>query len=395
VVTPRLLLADDSVTIRKVVELTFAGEGIEVTAVADGEAAMQKFLEIRPDILLLDTAMPAPDGYKLCEMIKQDEATRNIPVLLLVGSFEPFDQDEAERVCADGFLTKPFQSVRELVARVRELLGPEAFGAQTKPSETTTEAAEEYIDHEYKDSYAMDAPTQKFESVDELPGDSGMDDEMIEMVHLEHVPNENDLDLLGVSAISGQASKEFDWSPDAKVVGQRTQEQHVVRSSDDAGFQEPIEQETEHGVNKDEYSTVPPIVEAPADDYKQQIEKASEYEHGLMASSSDGPVIELGEKRMGEPTLVDDEVPDASLLEGPIEKTADGQVEPGPMHSGSSIATSRKEAPAEPSPEFISLVAKRVVEHLSDRVIREVAREVVPLITEKLIREALDEENKT
>ena len=101
VTRPKLLLADDSVTIRKVVQLTFADEGVDVTAVANGEEAMQKFVEIQPDVVLVDVNMPDPTGYQICEMIKQDETTKNIPVLLLVGSFEPIDQDEAEirRAC--------------------------------------------------------------------------------------------------------------------------------------------------------------------------------------------------------------------------------------------------------------------------------------------------------
>src|SRR5688500_609747 len=116
VTAPKLLLADDSITIRKVVELTFADEGIEVTTVGDSAAVMEKFVEIQPDVVLVDVGLEGTNGYQICEMIKQDEATKHIPVLLLVGSFEPFDQDEAERVGADGFLTKPFQSIRDLVA---------------------------------------------------------------------------------------------------------------------------------------------------------------------------------------------------------------------------------------------------------------------------------------
>jgi len=50
---------------------------------------MQKFAELQPDILILDVNMPEPTGYKICETIKQDESTRHIPVLLIVGSFEP------------------------------------------------------------------------------------------------------------------------------------------------------------------------------------------------------------------------------------------------------------------------------------------------------------------
>ena len=116
---PKLLLADDSVTVRKVVELTFADEGIDVTAVGDAIGAMQRFVEIQPDIVLVDVGLEGTNGYQICEMIKADEATRHIPVMLLVGSFEPFDHDEANRVGADGFLTKPFNSIRDLVGRVK------------------------------------------------------------------------------------------------------------------------------------------------------------------------------------------------------------------------------------------------------------------------------------
>jgi len=137
---PKLLLADDSITIRKVVELTFAEEGIEVTAVGSGEEAMQKFIEAQPDIVLVDVNMPDPTGYHICEMIKQDDATRHIPVLLLVGSFEPFDQDEAERAGADGFMTKPFHSIRDLVGRVSELLGLQSE-EETETPDVTFDAA--------------------------------------------------------------------------------------------------------------------------------------------------------------------------------------------------------------------------------------------------------------
>lgn len=173
---PKLLLADDSITIRKVVELTFAEEGIDVTAVGSGEEAMQKFVEAQPDIVLVDVNMPEPTGYFICEMIKQDESTRHIPVLLLVGSFEPFDQDLAERVGADGFMVKPFQSIRELVGKVNELLGPEK-GPVFPPPETSD------IDNLYQDSFSESYRTGDSEKTDIFLGDAAMDDEIIETTH--------------------------------------------------------------------------------------------------------------------------------------------------------------------------------------------------------------------
>lgn len=119
----KLLLADDSLTIQKVVSLTFNDEKMEVTTVGSGAEALEKLDESLPDIVLADVFMPEPNGYELCERIKRDERTRHIPVLLLVGTFESFNEAEARRVGADEVLTKPFQSIRDLVNKVGGLLG--------------------------------------------------------------------------------------------------------------------------------------------------------------------------------------------------------------------------------------------------------------------------------
>ena len=118
----RILLADDSITIQKVVNLTFADEGIEVVAVSNGEIAERRLNEVSPDLVLADIFMPGKNGYELCEAIKSSSKFRNVPVVLLVGAFEPFDQAEARRVQADAHLTKPFES-RILVETVRKLIG--------------------------------------------------------------------------------------------------------------------------------------------------------------------------------------------------------------------------------------------------------------------------------
>ena len=118
----KLLLADDSATIQKVVDLTFSDEGLEVITVGDGQQALEMLDEVVPDIVLADVFMPGLSGYQLCEYIKQTERFSHIPVMLLVGSFEPFDEAEARRVGADDYLTKPFQSIRTLIGKVGGLL---------------------------------------------------------------------------------------------------------------------------------------------------------------------------------------------------------------------------------------------------------------------------------
>ncbi len=176
----KLLLADPSASIRKVIELALADENIEVSSTADAQAAMHRFVEIQPDIVLVDVELPGTSGYQICEMIKQDELTRDIPVLLLVGAFVPFDHDEAERVGADGFMTKPFHSIRELVIRVNELLGREVSAPVGGPLVAASAAENADIEDLYRDSFAVTAEIEEFDTLDDLLGDAGMDDELIE-----------------------------------------------------------------------------------------------------------------------------------------------------------------------------------------------------------------------
>ncbi|HTM02189.1 MAG TPA: response regulator [Vicinamibacterales bacterium] len=128
----KLLLADDSVTIQRVIEMTFAGEDITVTAVSDGEQAMARITQDRPDIVLADIAMPKRNGYEVAAFVKSRPELASIPVLLLAGAFEPVDQQRAEQVQCDGVLVKPFEP-QQVIARVRELIA----GARGTPAAAT------------------------------------------------------------------------------------------------------------------------------------------------------------------------------------------------------------------------------------------------------------------
>ena len=117
----KILLADDSITIQKVIELTFSDEDFEVVTVGNGRLAVEKVQDVRPDLVLCDIIMPEKDGYEVCDFIKKTPSLAHIPVLLLTGAFEPFDQDRANRVGCDGFLAKPFEP-QTLIAKVKDLL---------------------------------------------------------------------------------------------------------------------------------------------------------------------------------------------------------------------------------------------------------------------------------
>lgn len=154
-----ILLADDSSTIRKIVELTFSGTDIRVEAFGSGAAALENLERVNPDLILADVVMPGPTGYELCRQVKAlDNA---IPVVLLSSAFEPYDSDLAAECGADRHLIKPFES-GTLAETVRELLD------QDGESRQVDDALEALID---------DTETDKLEDL----GD-GLDERLVEAV---------------------------------------------------------------------------------------------------------------------------------------------------------------------------------------------------------------------
>ena len=117
----KLLLADDSVTIQRVIELTFADEDITVVAVGDGRQAIERVQTDRPDIVLADVGMPERDGYEVAAFVKGTPSLAHIPVLLLTGAFEPIDEARAEAAGCDGVLVKPFEP-QMVISRVKDLI---------------------------------------------------------------------------------------------------------------------------------------------------------------------------------------------------------------------------------------------------------------------------------
>jgi CheY-like chemotaxis protein len=128
----KLLLADDSVTIQRVIELTFSGEDVQVLTASDGEEAVTRIAADKPDIVLADIGMPKRSGYDVSAFVKGKPELSHIPVLLLAGAFEPVDDAKAKEVHCDGVLVKPFEP-QQVIARVRELIGG-AKGSPTQPA---------------------------------------------------------------------------------------------------------------------------------------------------------------------------------------------------------------------------------------------------------------------
>lgn len=135
----RILLADDSLTIQKVVELTFSEKNYELLTVGTGDKALQAFKDFRPDLVMADVVMPGLTGYEVCEAVKNSSGGEHIPVILLTGTFEPFDRARAERVGCDSIVTKPFDShalaslVADLLAKATAAKAAAPFAAAPPP----------------------------------------------------------------------------------------------------------------------------------------------------------------------------------------------------------------------------------------------------------------------
>jgi CheY-like chemotaxis protein len=152
-----LLLADDSLTIQRVIELTFADEDIDVVAVSDGDQAIARLDAVPPDIVLVDVGMPGKTGYEVAAYVKQSPRLSHIPVVLLTGAFEPVDAARAAGAGCDGVLAKPFEP-QQVIGRVKELLGRPArpigslegvFGAHSgveQAPESGAKSIDDYFD---------------------------------------------------------------------------------------------------------------------------------------------------------------------------------------------------------------------------------------------------------
>ena len=104
-----ILLADDSPTIRRLVRQTFAEGSYEIVEVSNGEAAIKRLDEVQPSIVLADIYMPGKNGYEVCSHVRNHPTLGDIPVVLLVGAFDAFDEELARQSGATANITKPFE----------------------------------------------------------------------------------------------------------------------------------------------------------------------------------------------------------------------------------------------------------------------------------------------
>jgi CheY-like chemotaxis protein len=131
----KILLADDSITIQKVIGITLTSEEFQLIVADNGDEALEKAQKEKPSLIIADTNMPGLNGYELCEKIRSTPDLKNIPLILLVGTYETFDAERAKRAGANDHITKPFES-QQLIKKIRELLKASAIPTPTAPTAT-------------------------------------------------------------------------------------------------------------------------------------------------------------------------------------------------------------------------------------------------------------------
>ncbi len=347
----KILLADDSVTIQKVVNLTFANEGIKIIAVGDGDEAMQKFNEVAPDLVLADVNMPGLDGYEICEKIKQNEQTKRIPVILLVGSFEPFDEEKARQVGADDFLTKPFQSIRLLVDKVSELLEAKIDEDEfLRPIENPDAPISSFAD-----TLEMN-PSDEFDTADDSIknlGDAGMDDEMIQTSQVGSLP----IDEI----------HKFESAPIY---------QSFAEDLDQPVLKPPYNSEAAAGYSPDEdWGKTQPLSKADLEEFRT-VDGAGKSAKRLDFEEIDLLEVPPTEDGISKSTVLPDDfsADDETLKE--IQNAADEISEPP-------IETLNNALPKVVSPELVEAIASRVVEKFSNKVVKQIVREVLAQMERK------------
>jgi CheY-like chemotaxis protein len=176
----KILVADDNSNIQKMVGLALKDQGIDVVAVGNGEAAVRKISDVKPDLVLADVFMPVRNGYEVCRYVKEDSTLSHIPVILLVGAFDPLDEQEAQRVGADGVLKKPFVPPDPLISMVKSALtragisiGNEPAPAEKAPEPAAAPTAKDFLNAGMSSKLAAlsaaPIPEAEAEPIEEFP----------------------------------------------------------------------------------------------------------------------------------------------------------------------------------------------------------------------------------
>ena len=367
----KLLLADDSQTIHRVMELTFADEDFEIISVYNGAQAIEKIKEVKADLVIADVNMPEKDGYQVCQYIKNDPEFSNIPVILLKGTFEPFDEAKANACHYDGIIAKPFQT-KNLINTVKDILsamqpaGEEALVGEKENEVTPPEVSAPIA------TPPEEAPEPIIEEKEiTIPEEQGV------AVEQAALPAEK----APIVVEEEELKKPAEELPDLESLS----EEEIL------GLEESSEEEIlleEMPPVKEEEAALAEAIETEAGEKEAAAEKDLAEEPGFPPKEAVPQ-----EPAPSEPIEISEE---EELFAGKEVSVAEAQ--PAVQHK----TPPKGEIPkALSSPEFpisdeiIEQIANRIVEKISNEAVKQIAWEVIPDMAERFIKQAIDEIKKS
>lgn len=360
----RILLADDSLTIQKVIELTFSGTDYELKAVGNGDLAVPLLDSFSPDIVLADCVMPGKSGYELCEEVKRRPGGRFVPVVLLTGTFEPFDKPRAEHSGADTVVTKPFDS-QSLASLVRDLVNKADEERAAAPPEPLPlpepPPVPDYV-----------PPPSVEESAESTDPTLGGGQPLFSTVPMSAIPTPPEQDFYATSAIP--VFREDAPPPDSE-----------------ADSSPPPDQPTER---------VSPVPEPVTSAYEVDL-GALEDEPPHRDLEADIAAFEASGRGTTRPDLWDTPAAKAAVAAS-LAEPAPGELEALAAEASltdlKSLIPKATAAAAAPvgslTDDDIDRIARRVIELSGERIVRKIAWDVVPELAERLVKERLEELDK-
>jgi CheY-like chemotaxis protein len=438
-VAKKILLADDSLTIQKVVELTFSDSEYDLLCVPNGQRALEKVAEEAPDLILADVVMPEKNGYEVCEAIKANPGTSRIPVILLSGTFEPFDRDRAERLGCDAIVSKPFDSqqllrqVEALLARAPEDIPSNATMAipvmtNPQPPSATTVVVPERQEPPAEPSFAEDDFTASVRPPKSVEGGADLFEEEYgqadvesaiaafekahpEFSHAEDNATEAAMEIGESTAVEPPEDHREDDERGPALAGWLRQDAEAPMPEAEpapepapAPFWVPREPEPElqpipfaGDDSSPRHSTVPAAGLRADEAPTQQIPLSADY--ASFARAAAAPAADADAERDTDKTRREtpaaEPPPPAPLAEGSGASQVSREIEV--LAETTSIGQLKEMLASVSRPEGglsddeIDRLASRVVERLSDKIVREIAWEVIPDVAELVIKQRIKE----
>lgn len=409
-----ILLADDSLTIQKVVELTFADTDYDVVAVSSGDELLSRLGETRPDIVICDIIMPGRDGYSVCQQIKSNPSTLHIPVVLLTGTFEPFDKERAVAAGCSEIITKPFEA-RRLVETVERLTSSETPAAEPFREERFDGQVEPPVPPEVEEIDEEDAYATRI-SVSATPSVSADEEPAAAAAPPEADVDEEGIDFTDTGFRDMEAAAERpapEPAPPEEGIDFEFDEGEAVESSGEVKTQGPEPFDTA----LDDSTPGEPWTARDEDPFADTADEITA--PGDVAEDDTAPGLE---PEPAEPPEIPEEEPELPAAEAeavpeipePTESDETGAGSPADTAPGldeAAVETEREEdtapiltegatasahtptapaAPGELSDEDVERIARRVVELAADQIER-IAWEVLPDMAELVVRRRIRE----